>query len=82
MSTACNEALALQQAAADALSAHGPLAAGDATFVERGEQLAMAQAVARAIEQREALVAEAGTRHPAVEWRQEHIDALVAKMSA
>ena len=26
------------------------------------------------------LVAEAGARHPAVEWRQEHIDALVAKI--
>ncbi|HET7525109.1 MAG TPA: ATP-dependent DNA helicase [Burkholderiaceae bacterium] len=61
MSANCNEALSLQQAAAEALSAHGALAAGDPAFVERGEQLAMAQAVARAIEQREALVAEAGT---------------------
>jgi len=61
MSATCNEALALQQGAAQALSAQGPLAAGDPGFVERAAQLALADAVARAIEQREALVAEAGT---------------------
>ncbi|HEU5293774.1 MAG TPA: ATP-dependent DNA helicase [Burkholderiaceae bacterium] len=61
MSATCNDALVLQQAAAQALSASGPLAAADPGFVERGAQQALSEAVARAIEQREALVAEAGT---------------------
>ncbi|MBE7425266.1 MAG: ATP-dependent DNA helicase [Burkholderiaceae bacterium] len=51
----------LEQACVHALSAAGELAAGDPAFVERHAQLAMARAVARAIEQRQALVAEAGT---------------------
>jgi len=53
--------LALQRACTETLSAQGALAAGDAAFVERDAQQAMAQAVAHAIEHREALVAEAGT---------------------
>ena len=56
-----NVELTLQSASADILSAHGPLAVGDAAFVERTAQQAMSQAVAHAIEHREALVAEAGT---------------------
>lgn len=52
---------ALQQACLRALSAGGDLAAGDPGFVERSAQLAMARAVAQAIEERSALVAEAGT---------------------
>src|SRR5207344_2226644 len=52
---------ALQRASAETLSAHGALAAGDPAFVERAAQQAMSQAVAHAIEHREALVAEAGT---------------------
>ena len=59
-----SEALAdatLPAATADALSAHGALAQSDPGFVEREAQQTMAEAVARAIEQRETLVAEAGT---------------------
>ena len=52
---------ALAQASTEALSAHGAVAASDPAFVERDAQLAMAAAVAQAIERREALVAEAGT---------------------
>src|SRR5256885_10952920 len=52
---------ALAQASTEALSARGALAASDPTFVERDAQQAMAAAVARSIERREALVAEAGT---------------------
>jgi ATP-dependent DNA helicase DinG len=52
---------ALQRLVERTLSADGALAASDSAFVERDAQLAMAQAVARAIEQRQALVAEAGT---------------------
>jgi ATP-dependent DNA helicase DinG len=61
MSATCNDALVLQQAAAQALSARGALAEGDPGFVERTAQRLMSEAVARAIEQRESLVAEAGT---------------------
>jgi ATP-dependent DNA helicase DinG len=52
---------ALQRATTEALSAGGPLAAADAAFIERAAQQAMADAVARAIDRREPLVAEAGT---------------------
>jgi ATP-dependent DNA helicase DinG len=52
---------ALPHATAEALSAHGALAASDPSFVERVAQQRMAAAVAQAIEQRAALVAEAGT---------------------
>ncbi len=52
---------ALERATAEALSGHGPLAEHDAAFIERSEQLALAAAVARAIDEREPLVAEAGT---------------------
>ena len=51
----------LERATAEALSARGPLAAHDAAFIERDAQQAMARAVARAIDRREPLVAEAGT---------------------
>jgi ATP-dependent DNA helicase DinG len=61
LSDAPGDELALQRASAETLSAQGPLAAGDSTFVERTAQQAMAQAVVHAIEHREALVAEAGT---------------------
>ena len=62
MSDSASDAdLSLSRATADALAANGALAAGDPAFVERAEQLAMAQAVAQAIVQRAALVAEAGT---------------------
>jgi ATP-dependent DNA helicase DinG len=54
-------ASALQRATAEALSAHGPVAEGDAGFIERAAQQAMAAAVAQAIDRREPLVAEAGT---------------------
>ena len=54
-------ASALERATAEALSAHGPLAERDTAFIERAAQLAMAGAVARAIDRREPLVAEAGT---------------------
>ncbi|MDB5999264.1 MAG: helicase [Rhizobacter sp.] len=57
-STASSE---LQDAVADAFSSHGPLARVDARYVQREEQLLMAQQVAIAIDQRQALVAEAGT---------------------
>ena len=52
---------ALQRLVERTLSADGALAASDPAFVEREAQRAMALAVAQAIEQRQALVAEAGT---------------------
>jgi ATP-dependent DNA helicase DinG len=52
---------ALCEATRAALSHGGALARQDSTLVEREVQLRMAQAVAQAIEAREALVAEAGT---------------------
>jgi ATP-dependent DNA helicase DinG len=52
---------ALERDTAEALSAHGPLGEHDAAFIERDAQQAMAAAVARAIDRREPLVAEAGT---------------------
>ena len=52
---------ALVQAALRALSAEGPLARGDDAYLERAGQLAMAGAVAQAIEDRTTLVVEAGT---------------------
>jgi ATP-dependent DNA helicase DinG len=58
---ACSDELALQRASAEALSAHGALAASDPSFVERTAQRAMSDAVAQAIERQESLVAEAGT---------------------
>src|SRR5688572_18013779 len=54
-------ASALQRATAEALAAHGPVAESDAAFIERAAQQAMGQAVARAIDLRQPLVAEAGT---------------------
>ena len=54
-------ASALQRETADALSAHGVVAESDPAFIERAAQLAMAAAVAQAIDRREPLVAEAGT---------------------
>jgi ATP-dependent DNA helicase DinG len=51
----------LQGAVAAALGAGGALAAGDDLHVERAVQLRMALAVAQAIEERTALVVEAGT---------------------
>ena len=51
----------LQDAVAAAFAAGGPLARVDAHHVEREVQLRMALAVAEAIEQRSALVVEAGT---------------------
>jgi len=58
---AAESASALERATAEALSAHGPLAEHDAAFIERDAQQAMAAAVARAVDRREPLVAEAGT---------------------
>jgi ATP-dependent DNA helicase DinG len=52
---------ALVQAALRALSADGPLARGDAAYLERDGQRRMAAAVAQAIEDRASLVVEAGT---------------------
>lgn len=52
---------ALREAVAEALSRRGALAAAGAAHVEREVQLRMADAVAQAIEDREVLVAEAGT---------------------
>jgi hypothetical protein len=51
----------LVQAVLRALSAEGPLARDDAAYLERDGQLRMAAAVAQAIEDRGALVVEAGT---------------------
>ena len=61
MSSPSGDEAALQRICAETLSGHGALAAGDPAFVERDAQQAMAQAVVRSIERREALVAEAGT---------------------
>ena len=52
---------ALDARVCEAFSAAGPLARADARFVARDGQLAMARAVAAAIEARQVLVAEAGT---------------------
>jgi ATP-dependent DNA helicase DinG len=49
------------QAVLRALSAEGPLARDDAAYLERDGQMQMAAAVAQAIEERGALVVEAGT---------------------
>ena len=54
-------AATLEEQVAWAFAAGGPLAQADASYVEREAQQVLAQAVAQAIEQREALVAEAGT---------------------
>ena len=54
-------ALDLVQATLDALGPHGALAQADPGFVEREPQLRLAEAMARAVAQRETLVAEAGT---------------------
>lgn len=51
----------LAQAVADLMGEHGPLARQDPDYRERGEQTAMAQAVARAIDDNQTLVVEAGT---------------------
>ncbi|MEO8079020.1 MAG: ATP-dependent DNA helicase, partial [Caldimonas sp.] len=51
----------LQQATRQALSACGALAAADGTHIERDVQIEMALAVAAAIDERQALVVEAGT---------------------
>ena len=51
----------LADAVASAFGAAGPLARADAHHVERDVQVRMALAVAEAIEQRSALVVEAGT---------------------
>lgn len=51
----------LAQAVTQAFGAGGPLAAADAFYTERDAQQQLAQAVAQAIEEREPLVAEAGT---------------------
>lgn len=51
----------LEQWVAAAFDVGGPLARGDAGYQPREQQLAMAQAVARAIARRESLVVEAGT---------------------
>ncbi|MDE1929168.1 MAG: ATP-dependent DNA helicase [Burkholderiales bacterium] len=51
----------LVEAVARAFAADGPIAAGDAGFSPRPQQDAMAQRIARAVDAREALVAEAGT---------------------
>lgn len=51
----------LPNLAARGLTEDGPLADGASSFVHRGEQVAMAQAVAQAIERQGALVVEAGT---------------------
>ena len=55
------QAPALVQAVLRALSADGPLAREDDAYLERSGQLAMAGAVAQAIEDRSTLVVEAGT---------------------
>ena len=52
---------ALANATRDALSPDGALAQADPGFVEREPQLRLADAMARAIEDRATLVAEAGT---------------------
>jgi ATP-dependent DNA helicase DinG len=51
----------LSRAVARAFAADGPLARADAGYVEREVQLRFAAAVARALDQRSSLVAEAGT---------------------
>ncbi|MES2958872.1 MAG: ATP-dependent DNA helicase [Pseudomonadota bacterium] len=51
----------LADAVARAFAANGPMARADAGYVERDVQQRFAQAVAQAVEQRSALVAEAGT---------------------
>ncbi len=51
----------LAQATAEALGPHGALAQADPGFVEREPQLQLADAMARAIDERATLVAEAGT---------------------
>jgi ATP-dependent DNA helicase DinG len=56
-----NSPLDLQRRVAEALSSHGPLAASDPAHRPREPQDAMAQAVARAVEERSSLVVEAGT---------------------
>jgi ATP-dependent DNA helicase DinG len=56
-----NSPLDLQRRVAEALSGHGPLAASDPAHRPRQAQDTMAQAVARAVEERGALVVEAGT---------------------
>jgi ATP-dependent DNA helicase DinG len=61
LGAATSGASALQRATAEALSGHGPVAESDTAFIERAAQQAMAAAVARAIDRRESLVAEAGT---------------------
>ena len=61
MSDSPEAAPALVQAVLRALSAEGPLAREDDAYLERGGQLAMAGAVAQAIEDRSTLVVEAGT---------------------
>jgi ATP-dependent DNA helicase DinG len=61
LSPAARGGTALEHGTAEALSGHGPLAEQDGGFIERDAQLTMAEAVARAIERREPLVAEAGT---------------------
>jgi ATP-dependent DNA helicase DinG len=53
--------LALADATARAFAADGPLAASDPRFLPRAAQDALAQRISQAIEEREALVAEAGT---------------------
>ena len=52
---------ALAAAVTRAFAAHGPLARADAGYVERDVQQRFAQAVTQALDQRGALVAEAGT---------------------
>jgi ATP-dependent DNA helicase DinG len=56
-----DDAPALVQAVLRALAADGPLARDDDAYLERSGQLAMAAAVAQAIEDSSALVVEAGT---------------------
>jgi ATP-dependent DNA helicase DinG len=51
----------LQQRVAQALASHGPLAASDPSHRPRAPQDTMAQAVARALDDRSTLVVEAGT---------------------
>ncbi len=55
------ERQALVRATRDALCAGGALSRADPGFVERGQQLALADAMAEAIADRQTLVAEAGT---------------------
>ena len=52
---------ALEEAVAHAFAAGGALSQADDRYVEREVQLRMAAAVASAIDERRALVAEAGT---------------------